>query len=250
MADKYLNFYENLKEAQMRLRSTIVCYDSVPYYVLAITNHNPDGVFRIYLCPLDRPQGSAYPSTDNFNWEDPALGSYMDQWMTAHPTSGIIRKQMDSSYFNKYRPFPLGMCNSGTRTFYLERQPQRNREQGLTRSMISETAITTSRKSDGSRPSINIELHSAAFKACVMAQHPSAGECLTALLDPTVENEAAAFHRHFALVRGPIEMTFLAYKTDVIAVLPKNDFEHLKLGRRFRHCREAIEELKIFTSIN
>ena len=46
------NFYENLKEAQMRLLRTVVTYDNEPYYVGAITNHMKDGIFRVYLLPL------------------------------------------------------------------------------------------------------------------------------------------------------------------------------------------------------
>jgi hypothetical protein len=176
------NFYENLREAQMRLRSTTVCYEGVPYYVIAICGHKPDGIFRMYLVPLDRPQGAAFPATDNYAPDNPLLGGYLDDWLTANPNSGILRKNMDSKHFNKFRPFPLGMCNIGVKTFYLERQPQRNREQGLTRSMLYETAVSTSNRGANARaPAVTTDIFTAAFKACVLADHPSAQECLEAL---------------------------------------------------------------------
>jgi hypothetical protein len=57
-----------------------------------------------------------------------------------HP---IIRKTMNSPKFNKFRPFPLGMCNSNGRCYFLERQPLRPKvEQGLIRSMVTEKQIT------------------------------------------------------------------------------------------------------------
>jgi hypothetical protein len=52
--------------------------------------------------------------------------------MAEHPAAGILRKQMNSPLFNKFRPYPLGMCNTkGQRAYYLERQPNRKTEQGF-----------------------------------------------------------------------------------------------------------------------
>lgn len=248
----HVNFYENLHEAQMRLRSTVVMYDGLPYYVLAICNHKLDGIFRTYLLPLDRDKKLSIPDTGNFPPNAPELGTYLDTWMDKMPGAGVLRKNMDSKHFNKFRPFPLGMINYGINTFYLERQPQRNREQGLTRSMIFETPVLAAPPTPMQKTrtaGTNIDLHTAAFKACVSASHPSAQECLVALTDPTIDNNAAAFDRQFALVRGPIDMLFLAYKTDIIGVMPKNSFEHLRLGREFKHTKEVVVGLKLFDDI-
>lgn len=245
----YVNFYENLQEAHIRLRQTVVCYDNIPYLVLAICGHKEDGIFRVYLSPINNPPNKPAPTppVHNFNANDPTLGGYLDDWMVANPKTRVIRKMMNSNYFNKFRPFPLGMINYGTRCYYLERQPQRHREQGLTSSMIHQTQLTPS--SDRERSSGVVELFTPAFHACVTGEHPTADDCLANLLDPLVENEAVAFDRNFALVRGPLDMLFLAYKTDIIASVPKNDFSVVRLGRDFGHCKEVVEELRLFNTI-
>lgn len=259
---EHLNFYECLKEAQDRLRGTVVMYQDKPHYVVAITDHKGDGVFRIYLDPVGSGQGKQRPNLGDYNPANPGLGAYIDDWLDKNPKSGMLRKQMNSPHFNKYRPFPLGMCNytsvgldkkvvwSGT--YYLERQPARpSMNQGLTRAMICEHLVSASPVRDNPKgmSGTQIDIMSPAFLSCVMGEHPSAKECLENLLDPAIENEAVAFHRDFALIRGPIDMLFLGYKADVVGVLPKNDFEYLRIGRKFRQCKEVVEELGLFANI-
>lgn len=247
----HINFYENLKEALARLRGTIVVYDGVPYYVSTITNHKPDTIFRVYLSPLGMREepGShvPHPELDQYPPEHPAIGPYMDKFIIDFPKAGILRKRMNSPLFNRFRPYPLGMCNIGKRTCYIERQPNRKMEQGLIRSMLNETMISTSPEQQGAMKSIDIM--SKAFKTCVVGDHPSAHTVLAALKDPSIENESVAFHRDFALVRGPISMLFLAYKSDVVGVLPNDDFSLVRLGADFRHVKEAVASLNLFTSI-
>lgn len=260
----HINFYENLKEALMRLRGTIVMYDGNPYYVLTITNHKQDGVFRIYLDSVDWGENGISPCLVNNNGNDMGfqglnqynpeshtvqLGAALDTWMKAHPNRGLIRKRMDSKLFNKYRPFPLGMINQSTGVFYLERQPQRHREQGLTSSMITETMLTPDANKNEHSGLHYVKMYSDMFRACVLGTHPSPKEVLEAFKDPTVQNKGVAFHRHFALLRGPCDMLFLAYKQDVIGVLPRADFSELRLGRSHGHCKEVVGDLRLFPSI-
>lgn len=260
---EHLNFYECLKEANDRLRGTIVMYNDMPFYVLAITDHKGDGVFRIYLDPIGiDPSERHSPNLGDYSPGSPNLGVFMDDWIEKFPKSGILRKQMNSPHFNKYRPFPLGMCNYTTigfnnkiqwsGTYYLERQPARpSMSQGLTRNMICEHLVSASPRRDNPKDRLGtqIDVMSPAFLSCVKADHPSAKECLENLLDPDIENEAVAFHRDFALIRGPIDMIFLGYKADVIGVLPKNNFEYLRIGRKFRQCKEVVEELGLFANV-
>lgn len=260
------NFYENTQEAQMRLRSTVVLYDREPYHVLAITEHKPDGIFRIYLEPIgwsdveDPTANRVYPSSivDNYppNWN--GMGPALDAWLETDEgkKSGILRKMMNSPLFNKFRPFPLGMINYGTSTYYVERQPTRKSEQGLTGSMLYETLLTTSlpsKKNKGLVLGIGrypvVSIYSKEMQRCIKGEYPSAEECLLNLSDPAVDNESAAFNRNFALVRGPCDLLFLAYKEDIVGVLPKCNFDLLRLGRDFGHCREVVESLSIFNSI-
>lgn len=244
------NFYENVKEAMMRLRRTVVLYDGQPYVVLCITNHKPDGIFRIYLDPIGRDPTAKHmrPEPEQFPHEHPGLGPYLDTWMTEHPDNGIIRKQMNSPLFNKFRPYPLGMCNiKGSGCYYIERQPNRKTEQGLISSMLFETLISVAPQQQ--RRAGTVDVYGQAFRACIVGEHPSAMECIANLTDPEILNDAAAFNREFALVRGPIEMLFLAYKHDIIGVLPKNNLEYVRLGREFHHTKEVVAELGVFQNI-
>lgn len=245
------NTFENVKEAMLRLRRTVVLYDGEPYIVLVVTNHKNDNIFRIYLEPTGRDPNKKYerPEPEQYPPEHPGLGQYMDTYLTQHPDCGVLRKKMNSPLFNKFRPYPLGMCNiKGDGTYYVERQPNRKTEQGLISSMLDETRISTS-PSTAPRRSGYVEVYGSAFRDCVMGKYPTAAECLANLIDPDVVNDAAAFHRDFALVRGPIDMLFVAYKHDIIGVLPKNNFDYIRLGREFHHTKEVVEGLGVFQSI-
>jgi hypothetical protein len=262
---KHTNFYENLTEAQTRLRGTIVAYDHEgregvePYYVFAITNHRKDGVFRIYLERLDqeerrRSTGLYYPETDNYTHEDPQVGLLIDKWMEVEKNKDfLIRKKMDSKYFNNFRPFPLGMCNLGGkdgRCFYLERQPQRHREQGLTNAMVVENRVTLGATVDPYRGARReVAFKTPAFRSCVRGEYPSVTEVLSELKDPKNGNEAVAFHRHFAVVKGPMDLLFLGYKDKIVGILPNSDTTEVRLGKNFQHTREAVEELRVFDRI-
>jgi hypothetical protein len=250
---EFPNFYENIKEARLRLRNTTVVYDGDPYSVLAIAEHT-DGIFRVYMIPLAAYASyearfglSTPPNIDHPNYyaTPAALGEYIDTWMKANPKTPIIRKMMNSPKFNKFRPFPLGMCNHGNGAVFIARQPQRKTEQGLVRSMMSETPVGLSFSPDFG----GVDMYGAGFIACIKGEHPSPQECLKNLLDPDILNNAVAFDRNFALVRGPIDMIFLAYKTDIVGLLPHNDLRAVRLGRDFAHTAEVIADLKVFATI-
>lgn len=245
------NTFETVKEASMRLRRTVIVYDGEPYVVLAITNHKPDGIFRIYLEPIGRDPTKLYvrPEPEGFPPEHAGLGPYMDTWLAEHPDTGILRKQMNSPLFNKFRPYPLGMCNmKGGGCYYIERMPTRKSEQGLTASMLQETNLTAQPDALAKR-AMSVSITSIAFKECVMGSYPSAQECLTNLLDPDVTNTAVGFSREFAFVRGPMSIIFLAYKQDIVGVLPSSDFSAVRLGREFTHLKEVVEKTGLFQSI-
>lgn len=247
---KYPNFYETVAEANIRLRGTIVLYDGVPHYIHTITDHKTDGIFRIYMHPTGYDDSKKFPKIPALNDYPPGhevLGPILDKWMENNTSSGVIRKSMNSSLFNKFRPYPLGMCNSGTQVYYIERLPNRKTEQGLVKSMLDYNLLSLGYTKGKS--SYGPDTTSVAFRDCVLGAYPSAKECLEGMLDPTVENEAVAFHRQFALVRGPINMMFLAYKADIVGVLPNKDFSTARIDRSFAHVKEAIEGLKLFGNI-
>lgn len=256
---EYPNFYENLKEASTRLQGTIVCYDGIPYYVYRICDGRPDNIFRIYLVGLNSQEdypNLQWPDIETYVYQQQAasavvnIGDFLDKWMVKNPTFPMIRKMINSPLFRKFRPFPLGMCNYGKFAFYLERQPLRKSEQGLISSAIDETPLGFDISPvKMPRGAINVNLKSKAFQACVVGEHPTPQAVLDVILDPQFENRSVAFHRNFALVRGPIGMTFLAYKADLIGLLPNNDFNSLRVGKDFGHTREVIEALGLFTNI-
>lgn len=251
MTVKHKNFFENLKEAHIRLRHTVVLYDGEPVYVLAITDHKKDGVFRVYCRPIEEAEKRmpGFPPIHDYNPAHEEIGPWLDNWMTNNPGHTLLRKQMSSPKFDRFRPFPLGMCNiHGKGTSYVARQPVRPRtEQGLVKAALHETPITAART--GIR-AFSLNMFTQAFKDCILGRYPSAKDCIDNLRDPEVTNEAAAFAREFALVRGPIDMIFLAYKEDIVGALPKGDFSEVRLGKEFKHTKEAIEELQLFTTIN
>lgn len=244
----HLNFYENINEARMRIGGTVVLYDGKPYSVLAICDHKPDGVFRVYLLPTGLDIPIHVPPLDSIPRDHPSLGPALDTWLDANKNTPVIRKQMDSPRFNKFRPFPLGMCNTGGHAFYVERQPTRKTEQGLTRASVVETYLNGG-KAEVRNGLTNIGLTGAAFRDTILGDYPSASECLAALTSNSTANSGAAFHREFALIAGPLELIFLAYRGDYIGVLPDESLNRLRLGKRFGYLREACQDLGIFNQI-
>lgn len=248
------NFYENLNEAALRLRNCLILYDGVPHYVLAITPHE-DGIFRVYMGEIGRPSrdgGLKWPTnlTEGYGWENPELRKELDKWLELNPKAGVYRKQINSPHFKKFRPFPLGMCNHEGRVYHLERQPLRpNTSQGLTRNMIVETPVTLSPLTGTIRGGMGIDFFGSSMRDCITGTYPSIGVSLENLKSGKYKNEGVGFHRNFAFLRGPIDMLFLAYKSDVIGVLPNGDLSQIVLGKEFNHCKEAVEDLRAFSRV-
>ena len=219
MAD-YNNFFETKKEAEMRLHGTVVVYDGYPYYVLGIDDHKSDGIFRIYLDPLSSYNMTInnFPGIPSYSMVSPgaSLGDILDKFMEKNPKAPLIRKMMNSPKFNKFRPFPLGMCNMDNTVYYIERQPTRKTEQGLTQQMLSIQPVHLSTKGGKPIPGSYFNMHSDGFKACIMGDYPTAYACLAALKNPKINNDAAAFHREFAFVRGPLDTLYLDLRHIVV----------------------------------
>ena len=249
VSKEYTNFYENIKEAMMRLQHTVVMYDGFPYYVLTIDSHKPDGIFRVYMEPLGGKRGSVIGRGLSVPYDGPNgyRGPEMDKWLDANKDSGVIRKQMNSPLFNKFRPFDLGMCNIDGNVVYTERQPQRQTYQGLTQQMVYQLPVSLGPRLSVTKNAL-VGIQHPAFKACVLAEHPSYDECIKNLLDPEISNEGVAFSRHFALVRGPVDTLFLAYKSDIVGAVTDGS-KTLRLSKSHRHTREVIEELGVFSEI-
>lgn len=250
---EYVNFFETLKEAEMRLRNTIVLYDGDPYYVFAVTDHKNDGVFRLYLDPIS----SNAMTINNYAipegpQEGASYGQLLDTFMEHNKDAPLIRKKMNSPLFNKFRPFPLGMCNTGKKTFFIERRPTRKSEQGLTQQMldVEELKIEMSTGSPGKVPGSYFNMFTSDFRACIKGEYPTAANCLAALKNPKVKNNTAAFHREFAFIRGPLDTLYLAYRDQVVGLLPSDDFSSVRLGKKYGYTKEVIQNLNLFQTIN
>lgn len=245
----HVNFYENIAEALLRLKQSIVLYDGEPFYIWTVTDHKGDGVFRVYMTPLEKVHSVAgiIPAGNQVPHGHAAAGGLMDSFVETKPEL-VIRKMMNSSLFNKFRPFPLGMCNQGLNAFYVARQPARPKtEQGLTSSMLYTSMISPMPAKKAFNP---IDMYTESFRDCIIGKHPSPKMVLENLLSSKYENESVAFHREFALCKGPIDLIFLAYRDEIIGVLPKANFDLVKIGRKFLHTREVVQELNLFSSVS
>jgi hypothetical protein len=244
----HLNFYENLNEAQRRLRNTVVLYDDVPYLIWAITGHHFDGVFRVYMQAVGTKARLRFPISE-YGPESLNLGRDLDRWMTDHPEEEIVRKQMNSPKFKKFRPFPLGMVVISGEVHYLERGPVRNGEQGLTKKMISASALSVGPNPANTLARMSWGMMDSFIKNCIVADHPTFQQALSGLNSSEFTNSGVAFHRNFALLKGPVDTLFLAYKQDVIGVLPMNDSGVVRLAQDAYHLKEVVEELGVFGDV-
>ena len=248
---EYVNFFEHVKEASMRLRGTIVLYDGSPVEILAVSDHIGDGHIRAYILPTGyTPQEQGLrPDCDQYPSDHPGLGPYLDEWMAKNPNTGVQRKHLSSPLFNKFRPFELGMCNVAPYTYYVERQPNRKSEQGLIKSMLHIRRLSAQNPEDGENGYDSVPIWGPEFKACILGEHPTPYRCLQGLSDTRYENKSAAFNRNFALVKGPIDSLFLAYNATIIGSLPNGDFSKVKIGEEYRHTREVVDNLHLFETI-
>lgn len=259
---EYPNFYETIKEARMRLESTVVLYDGHPHYILTVCDHKSDGIYRLYMEKLGDYAKMAINNYEvPYGWHDePGMtrGDKMDKFMETHPQSGLVRKMANSPLFNKFRPFPLGMCNYRGSVTFLERSPNRSTYQGLTQSMVTSSmpsvvaacggrTLSGLEGRGGNGPQVSTM--SDEFCDTVMGKYPSIKECLDRLADPKVTNTGVAFHRYFALLRGPLNMLFVAYKGDIVGFLPSGDTSAIVIGRDYAYTREVVTDLNVFSKI-
>src|SRR3546814_15537624 len=88
----------------MRLRHTLVMYDGEPYYVLLISDHKKDGVFRIYMDKAGNEHGFAFqreqvPYEASSSWN--VTATVMDDWLEKNPDKGVIRKRSEERRVGK-----------------------------------------------------------------------------------------------------------------------------------------------------
>ena len=255
---QFINFYENLAEARLRLLNTIVTYDGHPCYVHWIAEHQGDGRFRIYIEKLGtvgygfgRDNYPDFPDRNN-SYEN-NYASVLDEWLDRNPDAAIVRKLMSSAKFNKFRPFPLGNVNYNGEVYHIERRPTRQTIQGIRSESILTEKVTASPNVDTGNSiaklmRVHIDLYGREFADCVLGNYPSYQEVIENLRSPLCANSGAAFHRDFSVVRGPIKTLFLCYKTEGIGFIGVGD--GLLLDSSYEYLKEQVEELNVFPYIN
>jgi hypothetical protein len=134
-------------------------------------------------------------------------------------------------------------------TLYLERQPNRLTQQGLIKSMIYISPVNAAMSRPPSPVNYGFDIWSEDFHDCIMGIYPSIDTCLSKLRDTNFCNEAAAFDRYFAIVKGPIGMLFLSYKGDIVGLLDNNNLSSVTIDSDFKYTREAVSDLKVFNTI-
>jgi hypothetical protein len=249
----YPNFFESQKEAVIRLQGTVVLHDGDPVEIVALADHLKDGNIYAYVRPIgltqDEIEARQHPSGINqFNPNSSShIGLFMDEWMKKNPSGQISRIPLSSLGFNKFRPYELGMYWDPPFVYYIERQPNRKTEQGLVPSMLVSRKLSLNEEDN--RVAHPIDLYGPEMYRCIKGEHPSPNRCLEGLTGSKYANNAAAFHRHFAFIRGPIDTLFLAYKTSCVGVLPHGDLSQIRLSRDFIYTKEVVDELHLFNDI-
>lgn len=258
---QFINFYENLAEARLRLLNTIVTYDGHPCYVHWIAEHQGDGRFRIYIEKLGtvgygfgRDNYPDFP--DRNNCYENNYASVLDEWLDRNPDAAIVRKLMSSAKFNKFRPFPLGNVNYNGEVYHIERRPTRQTIQGIrSESLLTEKVTASPNVDTGTglgihKPRVHIDIYGREFADCVLGNYPTYQEVIENLRSPLCANSGAAFHRDFSVVRGPIKTLFLCYKTEGVGIVHGQAWNLLVLGQEFDYLKEQIEELGVYASIS
>lgn len=266
MAQLYKNFYENAKEANFRLRNTVIWYhgpgEEGPYYVMCVCVGSSSDECKIYMKRLGQKyitDSNYLPPNEHIGSNVETIGPQMDEFMAKYPKMNIIRKDLSSPHFRAFRPFPLGMMNLTSKgkggetvacqTMFIERQPLRSNQQGLVKQMLYKTPVNSAVSNKAVPAQYDFDFFHEDFYACCMGDYPSIDTCISKLTDPTIANEAAAFHRYFALVRGPVNMLFLAYKGEIVGVLDNRNLTSITVDGDKKYTKEAIRDLQVFHNI-
>lgn len=248
----YPNFYQQFKEAEMRIANTIVMYDNEPHYVYCLANHKPDGIFRVYMEKLNS-EGKYECHYNNIPYAlgPTHRGPEMDKYLDNTKNTKIVRKMMNSPSFNKFRPFPLGMVNRDGRTFYLQRSPTRHTQQGLLAQAIASEPVSLEAPTKFTRSigSGGYNWDNPSLYDVIMGIYPTFSESLIQMRSKECTNQSVAFSRDFALLRGPIDLLFLAYKSQIIGLIPEDTLPTVTLSSSHKHLKELVGELKAFKKI-
>lgn len=203
--------YENIEDARMRLRGTVVLYEGEPFYVRDVQRPQTkeDGILRVI--------GNLLPLSGKEMFEE----------------RGEMKKFISSKNFD-IGAFRMGYVNSPAGAFYCTRLPSRQQKQGLSGDTFQ--AVTNK----GAKVPFTTFTTTKEVVNMVKNDYPSFAVAQKAL----GKVPAVAFSRDFCLEKDEIleELQHLFHKgTKVGAILGGN----LVLGKKFACLKESLEELGV-----
>jgi hypothetical protein len=218
--------YENVEDATMRLRHSVVLYKDTPVYITEIVRGDGDDILRVRFQEL--PVGVPEAKVDPFGRRARIALNGGDEG------AADKRKYISSKHFD-IAPFKLGYVNSPKGAFYCSRMPNRIQKQGLCGENF------TAKTNNGIVISFQTFLSCEESVAMVKGEYPTFDQALKAL----AKCPAVAFDREFCLVKDevfPELITYLYHKGTKVGMFNK---EELSLGQKFKCLKEQLQEMKI-----
>lgn len=214
--------YENVEDAKMRLRQTVVLYKDEPVYITdIIRGEGKDDVLRVLFTDLP---------TDTLEVRNPFRN---DPKVRDDPGPKPERKYISSKYFD-IAPFRMGYVNDKKGAFYCSRMPGRNQKQGLSGDNFK------------GRDNFGRVVGWAEFLACKNIKemvgniYPTFEQAVKAL----DKSPAVAFHRDFCLVKDEVvpALIWLYYKGNKVGMINKGE---TTLGPKFNCLKESLQEMHL-----
>lgn len=217
--------YENVDDAKMRLRQTVVLYKGTPVLIKdVIKGDTKDDIFRILFQEIPRKN---QPEKDIFNRVRHAPEPEED--------ADSKRKYISSKHFD-VAPFRMGYVNTlkGEGAFYCSRLPGRVQKQGLCQENFK--ALTNF----GAPVTFATFLSTKETLAMVANDYPSFDRAVRGL----DKIPSIAFHRDFCLVKDAVipQLVFLYYKGTKVGMHSTISGE-ITLGAKFTCLKESLDEM-------
>jgi hypothetical protein len=204
--------YENVHDAQMRLRGTVVLYKGDPVRVRDVAAGDGDSILRVLFEPLP------------LNAKKAAIDEAVE---------AAQRKYISSKHFD-IAPFKMGYVNEPKGAFYCSRLPNRMQKQGLS----AENFIA---KDNYGRPvGFNAFLQTKEVVAMVRGDYPNFKTAMAALGKAT----SIAFSRNFCLEKDDIieQLIHIYHRGEAIGGVLDGK---VILGKKFQCLKESLEELGV-----
>jgi len=234
--------YENVEDASMRLRNTVVLYKGDPVLITDVrpADKADDGILRVLIerLPIEKPaMGKVVIGMRNLRNPPGFL---------AEGAAGLAapndlpkeqaRKYISSKHFD-IAPFKMGYVNDPDCPFFCTRLPNRIQKQGLCADNFKAVS------NFGAPVQYGYFLRSSGVPDMVHGRYPTTVEALRML----EKQLAVAVSRDFCLQRDDVlpEFIYLFYQGKKIGMYTDN---RVRLGQKFNCLKESLEELKLYAA--